>query len=74
MPATATGGSCENDHAAVKKLLANFGRATARTAKKRQALMDRIAKELKPAVLQRAAAISATSRSTFATIRSRAAA
>jgi len=36
----------KNDHAAVKKLLADFGRTTARAAKKRKALMDRIAQEL----------------------------
>jgi len=36
----------KNDHTAVKKLLADFGRTTARAAKTRQALMDRIAQEL----------------------------
>ena len=36
----------KNDHSAVKKLLAAFGRTTARAAQKRQELMDQIAKEL----------------------------
>lgn len=36
----------KQDHAAVKKLLAEFGRTTARAAKRRQALMDEIAQEL----------------------------
>ena len=36
----------KQDHAAVKKLLAEFGRTTARAAKRRQALIDEIAQEL----------------------------
>jgi hemerythrin superfamily protein len=36
----------KNDHAAVKKLFADFGRTTARAAKRRQALLDDIAQEL----------------------------
>jgi hemerythrin superfamily protein len=36
----------KNDHAAVKKLFAEFGRTTARAAKRRQALIDEIAQEL----------------------------
>ena len=36
----------KRDHAAVKKLLADFGRTTARAAKRRQALIDEIAQEL----------------------------
>lgn len=36
----------KNDHATVKKLLASFAGTTARAAKRRQALIDRIAEEL----------------------------
>ncbi len=36
----------KNDHTAVKKLFADFGRTTARAAKRRQALIDQIAQEL----------------------------
>jgi len=36
----------KNDHATVKRLFADFGRTTARAAKRRQALIDDIAKEL----------------------------
>jgi hemerythrin superfamily protein len=36
----------KNDHAAVKALLADFGRTTARSPQKRQALIDKIAQEL----------------------------
>jgi hemerythrin superfamily protein len=36
----------KKDHAAVKKLLADFGRTRARAAKRRQALIDEIAQEL----------------------------
>ena len=36
----------KKDHAAVKKLLTDFGRTTSRAARKRQELIDRIAKEL----------------------------
>jgi hemerythrin superfamily protein len=36
----------KNDHSAVKKLLAAFGRTTARAAQRRRELMDQIAKEL----------------------------
>jgi hemerythrin superfamily protein len=36
----------KNDHAAVKKLLADFGRTTARATRLRQTLIDRIAQEL----------------------------
>jgi hemerythrin superfamily protein len=36
----------KKDHAAVKKLLAEFGRTPARAPRRRQALVDRIAKEL----------------------------
>jgi signal recognition particle subunit SEC65 len=36
----------KKDHAAVKKLLTDFGRTTSRAVRKRQELMDKIAKEL----------------------------
>jgi hemerythrin superfamily protein len=36
----------KNDHAAVKKLFAEFSRTTARAAKRRHALLDQIAREL----------------------------
>ena len=36
----------KNDHAAVKKLFAEFGRTTARATQRRQALIDKIAQEL----------------------------
>jgi hemerythrin superfamily protein len=36
----------KNDHTAVKKLFAEFGRTTVRAAKRRQALIDEIAQEL----------------------------
>jgi hemerythrin superfamily protein len=36
----------KKDHAAVKALLAEFGRTSARAARRRQLLMDKIAKEL----------------------------
>ena len=36
----------KNDHAAVKRLMAEFGRTTARAVKRREALMDQIAQEL----------------------------
>ena len=36
----------KNDHTAVERLFADFGRTTAQAAKRRQALMDRIAQEL----------------------------
>jgi hemerythrin superfamily protein len=36
----------KNDHAAVKKLFADFGRTTARAGKRRQVLIDQIAQEL----------------------------
>jgi hemerythrin superfamily protein len=36
----------KNDHTAVKKLFADFGRTTACAAKRRQALIDQIAHEL----------------------------
>ena len=36
----------KNDHAAVKKLLGEFGRTTARAPRTRQALIDKIAQEL----------------------------
>jgi iron-sulfur cluster repair protein YtfE (RIC family) len=36
----------KNDHAAVKRLIADFGRTTARASRTRQALIDKIAQEL----------------------------
>jgi len=36
----------KNDHAAVKKLLADFSHTTTRAARRRQELIDKIAQEL----------------------------
>ena len=38
----------KNDHAAVKKLFADFRRTTARAPRRRQELIDKIAQELEP--------------------------